>query len=103
MKEYLIQSSKNKGTGFLDIQLQGHLNISYISSIQKEIFGVLKNNKKINIEISKVDEADLSLIQLIVALRDHFSESKMDFKISYDLNPETVELLNRAGFANIIN
>lgn len=103
MKEYQIDLSKNKKTKSVDIKLQGHLNVVNITKLQKDLNTAVKNQKQINLEISKVDDADMSLIQLLVAFRKHCQSTQVDLNISLELNNEISELFARAGFANTIN
>ncbi len=103
MKEYKISSSKNKKTKALDIKMQGHLNVSNILGIQKELNSAIKKSKKVNLKISEVDDADLSLVQYLIGLRKKCHESNIEIKIDLAISNETLELFNRAGFANTIN
>ncbi len=103
MKEYRINSSKNKKTKALDIEVQGYLNVSNIMGIKKELSSAIKNSKKVNLKISEVDDADLSLVQYLVGLKQMCQESNIEIKIDLGINNETLELFKRAGFANTIN
>ena len=103
MREYQIKISNNKKTKTVSLALTGHLNVSNISGIKDEINTAIKNSKNVELEITDIDDADLSLIQLLVALRQQCNLSKVDFKINLDLNDETLELFKRAGFSNTFN
>ena len=103
MKEYQISSSKNKKTKVLDVELNGNLNVSNISAIKKELNSVVKNNKAILLSISDVEDADLTIVQLIVSFRQKCQTENIDLKTNFDLSEETKELFDRAGFTNIIN
>ncbi|MDA3892018.1 MAG: STAS domain-containing protein [Salinivirgaceae bacterium] len=102
MNEYKITSTKNKETKALEISLQGHLNISNITEIQKKLNSAIKKSKKIYIELTKVDDADISIIQLLAVLKNNCNESNIEIDINFDLNIEISELFSRAGFANTI-
>ena len=103
MKEYQINSSKNKKTKTLDIDMQGLLNVSNISAIKKELYSVIKKNKTISLSISDVEDADLTMVQLIVSFRQKCQTENIDLKTTLDLSEETRDLFDRAGFVNIIN
>lgn len=103
MKEYTINSAKNKETKALDIMLEGHLNVANISSIKKDLTAKIKNNKNITINISNSDDADTTLIQLLMALKNKFKKKGVNIKINFNLNYEISELFARAGFSNTIN
>ena len=103
MKEYQIKLTNNKKTKAVGIELTGHLNVASIDGINTEINSAIKNSKKVDLRITNVDDADLSFIQLLVALRQHCGTSKVDFNIDLDINNETLELFKRAGFAKTFN
>ena len=103
MKEYQIKISNNKKAKAVSLDLTGHLNVTNIAVIKDEINSAIKNSKKVELKITDVDDADLSLIQLLVTLRQQCNILKIDFKINLDLNDETLELFKRAGFSNTFN
>lgn len=100
MKEYQIKISDNKKAKAVSLEITGCLNVANISGIKKEIDSAIKKSKKIDLKVTNVDDADLSLIQLLVALRQQCNILKIDFSIDLDVNDETTELFKRAGFSN---
>lgn len=103
MKEYNIESTKNKKTKALEVALEGHLNVANIAAIKKELTSTIKNSKNIVIKVANTDDADITLVQLLMALKNKCSNAGAHLDIIYDLNNETSELFSRAGFANTIN
>jgi ABC-type transporter Mla MlaB component len=103
MRDYQIKTSKNKEINGIDIAIEGHLNVSNIVAIQKEINAALKNCKNLNLQITHVDDADITIVQLIVALKQKCKESNIDLSINFNLKNETSELLTKAGLTNLIN
>lgn len=103
MKEYEISATKNKKTKALDISMEGHLNVSNISGIQKKLDKIVKKNNSILLDISNVEDADLTFIQLLVGFRQNCQSSNIELKINLDLSPESLELFRRAGFSNTFN
>lgn len=103
MKDYQLKTSKNKEKNGVDIAIEGHLNVSNIAAIQKDLNAAVKNSKYINLQITNVDDADITIIQLIVALKQKCKESNIDLSINFSLKNETSELLNKAGLTNLIN
>ncbi len=103
MKDYQIKTSKNKETQALDIIMEGHLNVSNIYEIHKEFHKTVKNSKKINVEITNADDADITIIQLIEAFKQTCKIAEIEFNIKYTLSNETSELFDRAGLKNTIN
>jgi anti-anti-sigma regulatory factor len=103
MKDYQIKTSKNKEKNGIDIAIEGHLNVSNIVAIQKELNTAVKNSVKINLKITNVDDADITIVQLIVALKQKCKELNIDFSLNFNLKNETSELLRKAGLTNLIN
>lgn len=103
MKEYTITTAKNKETKTFEITLEGHLNVANITGIKKELTDTIKNNKKVQIRLANTDDADVTIIQLLMALKKKYNEKNVSVDISFDLDYEISELFSRAGFANTIN
>ena len=100
MKEYKIKLSNNKKAKTVSIELSGQLNVTNILDIKNEIGLAIKNSKTINFKVINVDDADLTIIQLIVALKKQCRASEIDLNIDFDLNNDSLELIKRAGFVN---
>lgn len=103
MKDYIIKTSKNKESKALDIKIEGHLNVSNISEIQKEFNNTIKNSKKLSVEVSNVDDADITFVQMITAFKQKCKVLKIELDIDFKLNKDTIELFNRAGLTSTIN
>lgn len=103
MKDFQVKTSKNKEINGIDIAIEGHLNVSNIAAIQKELNAALKNNKGINLQINNVDDADITIVQLIVAFKQKCNDSNIDLSTHFNLNNETYELLIKAGLTHVIN
>jgi len=102
MENYTIKPSKNKKDKTLDITISGHLNVSNISLIKKELDSVLKKGDSFSIEITNIDDADLSLIQLILSLKKKFETSKKQLTLNINPGKEMYELYKKAGFENLL-
>jgi len=103
MKDYQIKSLKNKETNALEVLMMGHLNVSNIAGIQREFNTAIKNSKKIELKILNVDDADLSIVQLIEVFKRKCKKSEIDLSINFNLNTDTSELFKRAGLTNLNN
>lgn len=103
MKEYQIELSSNKKAKSVSIELSGCLNVTNILDIKKEINSAIKSSKKIELKIIDIEDADLTIVQLLVALQQKSKASKVNFKVDFNLNNEATELLKRAGFSKIFN
>jgi len=103
MKEYNINITEDKKNKLVKIELSGLLNIANIKEIKKEIDAVIKSNKSIELKIDNPEEADLSLMQLLIAIQKEQERIKTKIKINLELNKETLELFSRAGFSETFN
>jgi ABC-type transporter Mla MlaB component len=103
MKEYKIEKTENKKNSSINIGLSGLLNITNISEIKKEIDKLLKNKKEIELKIDNPEDIDLSLIQLLIALREEHKMLKNKINIKLELNGGNLELFKRAGLLETFN
>ena len=102
MEEYKIITSKNKKNKSTDIVISGHLSISNILSIKKELDTVLKKGNSFAIEFTDIDDADLSLIQLIISLKKKFETTEKQLTLNINPGQELYELYKKAGFENLL-
>ena len=103
MNDYQIKITNNKKDKAVSIELTGLLNVSNISNIKTEISTAINKSKQVELNINNVEDVDLSLIQFLIALKQHSKSSKFKITINLNLNNESPELFNRAGFSNILN
>ena len=103
MKEYQITTEKDKKNNTLHLTLQGKLNISQIKAIEEDFKKATKDCKKCNIELSNIDDADLSIIQLLKAFEISCKKNKVEVAFSINLNENSTQLLTKSGLNNIFN
>lgn len=102
MDNYSISSVPNQdaeNTG--QIEVKGELSIPYIREIKKKIESAIKPWSIIELRLSEVSIIDLSMLQYLFALKKSESFLGKKIRIYFDLDNETQELLNHAGFKHI--
>ena len=86
----------------LKILFKGELEIENISLILEEVKTLLKNKKKIEIEINNTGNIELSFLQLLIAIKKTCNKQKATLKISFNIPEETESLLNSAGYEKLV-
>ncbi|MFA6401944.1 MAG: STAS domain-containing protein [Salinivirgaceae bacterium] len=103
MKEYEVTATKDKKTNALNLTMQGKLNISNMKGIEEEFKSTVKNCKKCSITLSNIDDADLSIVQLLKAFELNCLKNKIEVTISMNLNEDNANLFAKSGLNNIFN
>lgn len=82
-----------------NIELQGELNISNAEEIQKLFISAIEKQKPITVEISKIEDIDVSIVQLFIALyRD--LEPNNTLKFVGDFSQKVKTRLYTMGFCS---
>lgn len=102
MKDYKLTSKKNKKGDEITLSMEGQLGIANIVEIKKQIQNKTKGAKKIKLEVSNVEEADLSFIQTFMAFKQKCENENTDLTVNMDINNDIQNLFNRAGFNNLL-
>lgn len=90
--------SLTKGTSFNTLELNGSLIINHIENIYSELKEKIEFSKKHVVELKSVDGIDLTIIQLLLAMKKEFASYGTDFEVKLDLSEEHVQLLKNSGF-----
>jgi MFS superfamily sulfate permease-like transporter len=81
-----------------EISFVGGVTISNIGASHDELGAALREHDAIIIDISSVDETDLTFIQLIESARRKAAETGRDFTLRHPAGGATLEVLRRGGF-----
>jgi ABC-type transporter Mla MlaB component len=103
MKDFQVTATHDKKNNALNLTLQGKLNISNIKLIEQEFTKAVKGAKKCSIVLSNIEEADLSIIQLLKAYELTCKKNNIDLKITTDLNEDIATLFAKSGLNNLFN
>ncbi len=103
MKNYISKVKRNKKKNSVSIELEGQLNVANIAEIQKDLLKAVKDVKVINLTISKVDDADLALIQFLKSFEIKCFKNDLKLTIKLDLNQDINTLFERAELISILN
>lgn len=103
MKDFQVTATNDKKNNALSLTIQGKLTISNIKQIEKEFSKSVKGAKKCSIVLSNVEEADLSIIQLLKAYELTCKKNAIDLKIILDFNEDSANLFAKSGLNNLFN
>lgn len=84
--------------GTVKVMLQGDLSIRNASAIKAALLEGVATQKAIQVELLEVTALDLSLVQLLHAVRQENLQSTVTVK---DLESSIVELIKRAGLESV--
>jgi len=101
MKSYKISTKKDKKDNSVQLILEGLLNVSNIGKIKAEFDLALKNQRKINILLENVDDADVAIVQLLKSFQQQCNKDQIEFSVSLNLNSDIQKLFLRADFMNL--
>lgn len=99
MSIYKIQYQKeNSDNPSLQIVMSGNLSINTIEEIKRDLDANVDMNQNINIIIKDINIIDISLLQLIYAIKKSMESKNKEFHYKLELNQEYKELISLAGF-----
>ncbi|PKP10388.1 MAG: hypothetical protein CVU09_06985 [Bacteroidetes bacterium HGW-Bacteroidetes-4] len=102
MKEFTLTATKDKSAGTTNLTLQGKLNVSHMTELHKELQKATKGSKKIKITLSKVEDADVSTIQLLKAFENTCIANKIETEFQLNLPEDIENLFTKAGLSNLL-
>jgi hypothetical protein len=80
------------------ISFAGEVTISNIGAAYQDLDAALRENDPIIVDITSVDETDLTFIQLIESARRKAAETGRDFRLHHPAGGAVLEVLRRGGF-----
>ncbi|HAM98143.1 MAG TPA: hypothetical protein DCQ26_05995 [Marinilabiliales bacterium] len=103
MKEFQVSSTKDKKNNSVNLTMKGKLTISNMAQIEQEFKKAVKDCNKCVIVLSEVEEADLSILQLLKAFELTCKKKKIDVTINMNLNEDHASLFAKSGLNSIFN
>ncbi len=103
MKNYTSKVKRDKKKNSVNIELGGQLNVANIAEIQKDFLKAVKDVKVIKVTISKVEDADLTLIQFLKSFENSCLKNDIKLTLKLDLNEDIATLFKRAELISILN
>jgi ABC-type transporter Mla MlaB component len=100
MPDYKLTVNKDKQ--MVNIALEGKLTVANMEPIHKELTKALKGFKQAEINISSVDDADVTLLQTLLAFHKKFKNQQASLKINLNLNGELNNLFARSGALKLL-
>ncbi len=101
MESVKFQKLTNEQGLITDLTIGGLLVVENSQHIKIELLGALPRlGDSINIEISEVDDIDLTFIQLIVTFRKQLYENGVKFQFNWSLDYDQRLLFENVGLIN---
>lgn len=101
MENVKFQTLTNDQGLITDLTIGGLLVVENSQHIKIELLGALPRlDDSIKIEISEVDDIDLTFIQLIVAFRKQLYEKGTEFQLNWSLDDDQRLLFENVGLSN---
>jgi len=94
----LIVAKSKKDKNRLSIELEGDLSLKNSKEIKNKILAAVENYENLNIKINQVKNLDISLIQILTAIK----KEKKEVTFLFDMPEHTKSLLLKAGFEKLI-
>lgn len=96
-----IQKSLDDQGQITSLQIEGMLVLENSQQLKNEIVAIIGDlSDQLEITISKVDDLDLSCIQLFVAFMKYMDEINMAYQLNWDLDEDQKLLLENAGLSH---
>jgi DNA-binding transcriptional regulator GbsR (MarR family) len=81
-------------------RIEKDFSINNITHIKKELDEIVDKNKSFHLELTNLDNFDLSAIQLLLAIKNKLAN---DFSYSIKVKEEIKTIIKHSGFENLLN
>jgi anti-anti-sigma regulatory factor len=96
-----FRKSSNDIGRITDLEIEGKLVLENSQQLKKELVDIIGSlNDQVKITITKLEEIDLSCIQLIVAFINRMDELNVTYQFNWKLDPDQKLFLENIGFSN---
>lgn len=103
MKDFQISSTRDKKNNSVNLTLKGKLIVSNMAQIEPEFKKAVKDCSKCVLVLTEVEDADLSVLQLLKSFELTCKKNKVEVTINVNLNEDQKNLFAKAGLINIFN
>ncbi|MCT4637971.1 MAG: hypothetical protein N4A72_09700 [Bacteroidales bacterium] len=97
---YNIKTSLKDNVMF--VELSGDLSIRYIDQVYLMLKKSLMNKNKVKISLNNIKKIDLSIINLVISLKNSLKKEDLWGGVSFDICTEDKDLLKKVGLYNIL-
>ena len=97
-----VQPSKRKKVKKTKVILEGHLTVIEMQNIKDELIPLFETYDFVDIALMNIVKLDLSCVQLLYALKSHFSGIGKTVIVDSELPPDLKTVINRAGFTDVL-
>ena len=95
----LNESADNQS---ISIELKGDLSISVIRKIKQELASLVHGHQNVELKMHEVEFFDISILQLILALKKMIREQGGRFAPDINLSDEYMDLIELSGFLKLL-
>jgi len=81
-------------------RIEKDFSINNITHIKKELDEIVEKNKSFHLELSNLDNFDLSAIQLLISIKNKLADN---FSYSIKVKEEIKTIIKHSGFENLLN
>lgn len=103
MKNYTFKVKRDKKKELINIELGGQLNILSMPEIKKELTKSIQSFKHVKIQITQVEDTDITLMQLLKSFEVYCKKKEIVLAVEIDLNDDINTLFERAGLITLLN
>jgi ABC-type transporter Mla MlaB component len=97
---YNIKTSLKDNVMF--VELSGDLSIRYIDQVYLMLKKSLMKKNKVKISLNNIKKIDLSIINLVISLKNSLKKEDLWGGVSFDICSEDKDLLKKVGLYNIL-
>jgi hypothetical protein len=103
MNKPKIKITPNNSLNSAEIKLSGDLLLNSIDKFLPEINSVIDKFAKIKIIGEKINEIDLSAIQVFYSIAKTGETEKKEIKFDFSFSEKSEQLIKNSGFSNFFN
>ena len=97
-----MTKTKNKKTAVKELVVQNELTINSVQQHYDEFLKNADHPGKMILTLQKLQQIDLSGIQLLMALIEHRKNMNAEIEFKFDISNEMTDLLLMCGFNNLV-
>ncbi len=100
MSNKLVIKTSGKSDKKAIYRIEKDFSINNIASVKKELDEIVEKSKSFHLELNHLENFDLSSIQLLHSIKNHFSQ---EFSYSIHVKEEIKTIIKHSGFENYLN